>query len=76
MQPRTRSQHNPPIPVVDTREWAGKELTTVLTEEWNNLPGKAKNYDEKLGVKILLKSLSHNFLDRFKLLVFYLAEHN
>ena len=52
MESRINSKHNKCLPVKDTREWAGKELTTALTSVWTNLPGKAKDCEDKLCVKI------------------------
>ena len=52
--PRTRSQLKRCIPMADTRGWAGKALTTVLTSAWNKLPGEGKDCEDKDEVKKLL----------------------
>ena len=61
--PRTRNQHKRCIPMADTRGWAGKALTTVLTSAWNKLPGEAIDCEDKNEVKKLLKSFSFKFLE-------------
>ena len=49
--------------MADTRGWAGKALTSVLTSAWNKLPNEAKDCEDKDEVKKLLKSFSFKFLE-------------
>ena len=57
MDMRTRNLHNRCVPEVDARGCAGKSLNAVLTSAWNNFPGKAKDCEDNLCFKILLRNL-------------------
>ena len=58
---KTRRQSLKQIPPVDSRGWLGKCLTNTLTPYWNELPIEAKDCEDGIKIKSILKSHIFNF---------------